>query len=67
MQLASSSPLSLYQQKAIVRQMLNEAHQLSCMGLPKSEVIRQVATLRDCLVGQALTDMTLRQRRGHLR
>jgi hypothetical protein len=67
MQLTTSSPLSLYQQKTIVRRMLDEARQLSRMGVPKSEVIQQVAILRDCLVGQALTDITLRQQRGHLR
>jgi hypothetical protein len=62
-----SSPLSPYQQKTIVLRMLSEARQLSRIGLPRSVVIQQIATLRDCLVGQALTDISLRQQRGHLR
>lgn len=62
-----SSPLSSYQQKTIVFRMLDEARQLSRIGLPRSAVMQQVAILRDCLVGQALTDISLRQQRGHLR
>jgi hypothetical protein len=61
------SPLSSYQQKTIVLRMLDEARQLSRIGLPRSVVMQQVAILRDCLVGQALTDISLRQQRGHLR
>ncbi len=63
----TSSPLSPYQQKTIVLRMLNEARQLSRIGLPRSVVIQQIAVLRDCLVGQALTDISVRQQRGHLR
>jgi len=63
----TSSPLSSYQQKTIMFRMLNEARQLSRIGLPRSVVMQQIAILRDCLVGQALTDISLRQQRGHLR
>jgi len=63
----TSLPLSPYQQKTIVLRMLNEARQLSRIGLPRSVVIQQIAVLRDCLVGQALTDISVRQQRGHLR
>jgi hypothetical protein len=63
----TSSPLSSYQQRDIVFRMLNEARQLSRIGLPRSVVMQQVAILRDCLVGQALTDISLRRQRGHLR
>jgi hypothetical protein len=63
----TSSPLSPYQQKTIVLRMLNEARQLSRIGIPRSVVIQQIAVLRDCLVGQALTDISVRQQRGHLR
>jgi hypothetical protein len=67
MQLLTSSPLSPYQQKTIVLRMLNEARQLSRIGIPRSVIIQQIAVLRDCLVGQALTDISVRQQRGHLR
>ena len=63
----TASPLSPYQQKAIVLRMVSEARELSQMKLPRSVVMQQVAILRDCLVGRALTDIALRQRRGHLR
>lgn len=59
--------LSSYQQHLILRQMLHEAHHLKQEGLPPAQVRASVAHLRDSLVEQALVDLRLRSRRGHLR
>jgi hypothetical protein len=47
--------------------MLHEAHHLKQEGMPSAQIKRNVAHLRDHLVEQALTDLRLRSRRGHLR
>jgi hypothetical protein len=59
--------LSNYQQHLILRQMLHEAHHLKQEGLPPAQIKTNVAHLRDHLVEQALIDLRLRSRRGHLR
>jgi hypothetical protein len=47
--------------------MLGEARQLSRMGLPRPEVMQQISAFRDHLVEEALTDIFVRQQKGHLR
>jgi hypothetical protein len=61
------SLLSSYQQHIIIRQMLHEARHLTKEGMPPPQVKASVAHLRDHLVEQALTDLRLRCKRGHLR
>jgi hypothetical protein len=63
----TSLPLSPYQQRIILRRMLGEARQLSRMGLPRPAVMQQISTFRDHLVEEALTDIFVRQQKGHLR
>ena len=63
----TSSSLSPYQQRIILRRMLGEARQLSRMGLPRPEVMHQISAFRDYLVEEALTDIFVRQQKGHLR
>jgi hypothetical protein len=63
----ASLPLSPYQQRIILRRMLGEARQLSRMGLPRPEVMQQISAFRDYLVEEALTDIFVRQQKGHLR
>jgi hypothetical protein len=63
----TSLPLSPYQQRIILRRMLCEARQLSRMGLPRPEVMQQISAFRDHLVEEALTDIFVRQQKGHLR
>lgn len=59
--------LSSYQQHIILRQMFHEAHHLKQEGMPPAQVRVSIAHLRDSLVEQALVDLRLRSRRGHLR
>ncbi len=63
----TSSSLSPYQQRVILRRMLGEARQLSRMGLPRPEVMQQISAFRDYLVEEALADIFVRQQKGHLR
>lgn len=61
------SLLSSYQQHIIIKQMLQEARNLTKEGMAPAQVKVCVGHLRDHLVEQALTDLRLRSQRGHLR
>ena len=61
------SLLSSYQKHSIIKRMFQEAHHLTKEGMPPAQVKICVGQLRDHLVEQALTDLRIRSRRGHLR
>ena len=61
------SVLSRFQKQRIVKQMIQETHHLTLEGMSPAHVKASVDHLRDLLVQQALTDLHLRQQRGHLR
>jgi hypothetical protein len=59
--------LSIYQRRSVFRHMLGLAHQLAHHGMERTAILAQVRALRDQEVALLLTDIQMRQQRGHLR